>query len=97
MLYAKSEPIETIKEHTDKLLNNLKILQNTYGEKITKIINMDSKRFWELMKIICTYHDAGKAFSGFQNVIRKKIGVKLIQTRFNNAEIKHEQISPMFI
>lgn len=97
MLYAKSEPIETIKEHTAKLLNNLKTLQNTYGEKITKIINMDSKRFWELMKIICTYHDAGKAFSGFQNVIRKKIGVELIPTRFNNSEIKHEQISPMFI
>lgn len=97
MLYAKSEPIETIKEHTDKLLNNLKTLQNTYGEKITKIINMEPKRFWELMKIICTYHDAGKAFSGFQNVIRKKIGVELIPTRFNNSEIKHEQISPMFI
>ncbi len=97
MLYAKSEPIETIKEHTDKLLNNLKTLQNTYGEKITKIINIEPKRFWELMKIICTYHDAGKAFSGFQNVIRKDIGATLIPTRFNNSEIKHEQISPMFI
>lgn len=97
MSYAKSEPIETIKEHTDKLLNNLKILQNTYGKKITKVINMNSKRFWELMKIICIYHDAGKVFSGFQNMIRKSIGVELIPTRFNNYEIKHEQISPMFI
>lgn len=97
MYYAKSKPIETIKEHTDKLLNNLKILQNTYGEKITKIIDMDPKRFWELMKIICIYHDAGKVFSGFQNVIRKNIGVELIPTRFNNSEIRHEQISPMFI
>lgn len=97
MSYAKSEPIETIKEHTDKLLNNLKILQRTYGEKITKIIDMDSKRFWELMEITCIYHDAGKVFSGFQNMIRKSIGVELIPTRFNNSEIKHEQISPMFI
>lgn len=49
------------------------------------------------MKIICIYHDAGKVFSGFQNMIRKSIGVELIPTRFNNYEIKHEQISPMFI
>lgn len=97
MSYAKSEPIETIKEHTDKLLNNLRILQNTYGEKIAKIVDMNAKRFWELMKIICIYHDAGKVFSGFQNMIRKNIGVELIPTRFNNSEIKHEQISPMFI
>lgn len=48
MSYAKSEPIETIKEHTDKLLNNLKILQNTYGKKITKVINMNSKDFGNL-------------------------------------------------
>lgn len=97
MSYAKSEPIETIKEHTDKLLNNLRILQNTYGEKIAKIVDMNAKRFWELMNIICIYHDVGKVFSGFQNAIRKNIGVELIPTRFNNSEIKHEQISPMFI
>lgn len=49
------------------------------------------------MEIVCKYHDLGKVFSGFQNEIRKKINVELIQTRFNNNEIKHEQISPMFI
>ena len=31
--YAKSDPIETIKEHTDKLLANLEIL-NTLVQKI---------------------------------------------------------------
>lgn len=97
MFYAKSDPVESIKEHTDKLLSNLKILQNTYGERITKIIDMDSERFWELMKIICVYHDTGKVFSGFQNAIRKNIGIECIPTRFNNSEIRHEQISPMFI
>ena len=30
--YAKSNPIETIKEHTDKLLENLEILKKEYGE-----------------------------------------------------------------
>ncbi len=95
--YAKSEPIETIKEHTDRLLKNLKKLKETYGQQITKIINMEEERFWELMEVICKYHDTGKVFSGFQNEIREKIGKKLIPTRFNNHIIKHEKISPMFV
>ncbi len=97
MHYAKSEPIESIKKHTDKVLENLKILRRKYGKKITKIITINEERFWELMEIICKYHDIGKVFSGFQNVIRKKLGKELIKTRFNNDIIKHEQISPMFI
>lgn len=97
LYYAKSEPKETIKEHTDKLLTNLEKLKEIYGNKITKTINMDEERFWKLMEIICKYHDAGKVFSGFQNEIRKKLKIELIQTRFNNNLIKHEQISPMFV
>lgn len=95
--YAKSDPIETIREHTDKLLANLEILKKEYGEKITQSIEMPEERFWQLMKIVCKYHDAGKVFSGFQNAIRKAIGEELMQTKFNNQEIKHEQISPMFV
>lgn len=95
--YAKSDPIETIKEHTDKLLANLEILKKEYGEKITQSIEMPEERFWLLMKIVCKYHDAGKVFSGFQNAIRETIGEELIPTKFNNQEIKHEQISPMFV
>lgn len=95
--YAKSNPIETIKEHTDKLLENLEILKKAYGEKIIQAIEMPEERFWQLMKIVCKYHDAGKVFSGFQNAIREAIGEELIPTKFNNQEIKHEQISPMFV
>lgn len=96
IFWAKSKPKETIKEHTDKLLENLQILKNEYGKQITKNINMEENRFWELMRIICTYHDVGKVFSGFQNKIRKALKIELIPTKFDN-EIKHEQISPMFI
>ena len=95
--YAKSNPIETIKEHTDKLLENLEILKKKYGKKIIQIVDIPEERFWTLMEIICKYHDVGKAYSGFQNVIRKAIGEQLIITEFNNEEIKHEQISPMFV
>ena len=34
MYYAKSEPIETIKEHTEKLLENLKLLKSLYEKQI---------------------------------------------------------------
>lgn len=95
--YAKSNRIETIKEHTDKLLENLEILKRTYGAKIVQVIDMPEDRFWQLMEIICKYHDAGKVYSGFQNIIRKAIGEPLLVTKFNNEQIKHEQISPMFI
>lgn len=97
MYYAKSDTKETIKEHTDKLLGNLKIIKNKYGDKLTKATEMKEERFWQLMEIICKYHDAGKAFSGFQNEIRKELKIELIPTRFTNKEIKHEQISPMFL
>ena len=95
--YAKSNPIETIKEHTDKLLKNLSILKEAYGSKIVQAIDISEDRFWTLMKIICKYHDVGKVYSGFQNVIRNAIGETKIPTKFNSEQIKHEQISPMFI
>ena len=95
--YAKSNPIETIKEHTDKLLENLEILKRTYGSKIVQVIDMPENRFWQLMEIICKYHDVGKIYSGFQNAIRKAIGEPLLVTKFNNEQLKHEQISPMFV
>ena len=97
MFFAKSEPIETIKEHTDKLLKNLEIIKRLYGKEITKLIDIQEERFWELMKIICLYHDVGKVFTPFQNIIRKKLNMDLISTIFNYDDIKHEQISPMFI
>lgn len=95
--YAKSNPTETIQEHTDKLLENLEILKRTYGAKIVQVIDMPEDRFWQLMEIICKYHDVGKVYSGFQNVIRKVIGEPLLAIKFNNEQIKHEQISPMFV
>ena len=95
--YAKSNPAESIKEHTDKLLKNLSILKNVYGKQISEKSNIEEERFWELLEIICKYHDTGKVFSGFQNAIRKALKLNLIETKFDNEKIKHEQISPMFV
>ena len=96
MYYAKSEPIETIKEHTNLLLKNLELLKETYGEQITNNLEIEKERFWYLLEIICKYHDLGKVFTPFQNEIRAKIGKEKLETSFSYS-IKHEQISPMFI
>lgn len=97
MYYAKNKYEETIKQHTDKLLENLEILKNKYADKITCKIDMDAERFWTLLEIVCLYHDVGKVFTPFQNMIRKQIGLQQIPTKFNYELIKHEQISPMFV
>lgn len=97
MFYAKSEPIETITEHTNKLLENLKKLRNIYEIEIINNIQIDKERFWKLLEIICTYHDIGKVFTPFQNIIREKLGLEKISTEFDYESIKHEQLSPLFI
>ena len=87
MYYAKSYPIESIKQHTDNLLENLKVLKEIYGKEIEDNIRRDLKiseeRFWILLEIICTYHDIGKIYTPFQNKIRASIGESIIQTSFS--------------
>ena len=97
MGYAKTKNLETIKEHTDSLLENLKILRKIYEREIVKVINIDKKRFWELLEIICKYHDIGKVYTPFQNIMRNKLGKPPIQTKFSYEILKHEQLSPIFI
>ena len=96
MLYAKSKPKETIKEHTNELLERLKILKENYGEEILNNKNIEKEKFWKMLELECMYHDIGKAYTPFQNMILQKLGEPTIKTNFNN-EIKHEQLSPLFI
>ena len=97
MYYAKSEPIESIKEHTEKLLKNLKLLKKLYEKEIISSIDIEKERFWELLEIVCKYHDIGKVYTPFQNIILSKLGKETIKTQFSYDIIKHEQLSPMFV
>ena len=97
MYYAKSNPIETIEEHTSKLLENMLLLKKLYGEQILKEADFDRNKFWTLLEIICKYHDLGKVYTPFQNIIREKLQEPSLNTKFNYDVIKHEQLSPMFI
>ena len=94
--YAKSDTKETIKEHTDRLLRNLKILKEEYSNEILNVKDIDKERFFYLLEIVCKYHDIGKVFTPFQNVILKTLGEKEIKTNFK-YNIKHEQLSPIFV
>lgn len=61
LFLAKSNPKETIMEHTDKLLDSFYLLKCIYPN--LKNIN------WELLRIACIYHDVGKMNTKFQNKI----------------------------
>lgn len=96
MIYAKSNPEETLKEHTDALINQYYKLKKIYSKEINQVVKMDRERFWELLKIACEYHDFGKANITFQNIIRKAIGIEELQDDIK-INIPHNYISPAFI
>lgn len=90
--YAKSSPVETIKEHTDQLLCRLEDYKKLYQSTISVL----SERDWELLEIAVKYHDVGKADSFFQNKIRRSIGEPLLNVASAN-NIPHNLLSVMAI
>ncbi len=48
---AKSNPRETIVEHTEKLIYNYELLKTIYPN-----LNID----WDILYLACLYHDLGK-------------------------------------
>ncbi|MDP0492940.1 MAG: CRISPR-associated helicase Cas3' [Fusobacterium sp. JB021] len=88
--YAKSNPKETIQQHTDKLLKNYKILNELYY-KVP--IN------WNLLKDACIYHDLGKINSKFQNKIlygkrnENEVAHNLLSLAFINTKLLKEKYS----
>ncbi len=55
---AKTNPKESIQEHTDKLLENFNLLKLTYPN-----LNLD----WDMLYTACLYHDLGKINKRFQD------------------------------
>lgn len=97
IVYAKSQPPQTLKEHTELLLKNLEILKKTYGQKIeSRVPDKFKKDFWEILQLVIIYHDLGKVFTGFQNKIRKQLDEKPLPSNINFDHIPHEILSPAF-
>lgn len=97
MIYAKSDPKETLREHTDNLLKQLNVIRDKYGYKIEKVIDISPDKFWNLLDIIVEFHDLGKVFTPFQNAIKLKVGEKELSTEFKYDDGPHNYLSPVFL
>ncbi|MCC0673841.1 CRISPR-associated helicase Cas3' [Clostridioides sp. ES-S-0145-01] len=100
MLYAKSNPVETLREHTDELLKQMNMLREYYGTNINSINFLKKDKFWQLLDFVIEFHDIGKAFSPFQKLIRSRMYIETneskIVTHLEN-NIGHNYLSPAFI
>lgn len=89
---AKSEKEKSIKEHTDDLLRQCKILKNMYPH----ILYNDE---WEILELAIKFHDLGKINSKFQNKLYQALGYGECIEDYNikAEEVPHNYLSPFFI
>ncbi len=96
-LWAKDDGT-TIREHTDKLLENLQKLKDYYRKEIEELIPKGlpaelRERFWEILELACEYHDYGKIHCKFQ----EKLGNKSVKPIKGLLEVRHNLLSPVFV
>lgn len=89
MIIAKTDPKESLSEHTNELLIRYDELKKCYGDKI-KI-----SKVWNLLRLAVIYHDAGKAYTYFQERMKIFLGEKTEKS--NLANIPHNYLSPFFL
>lgn len=92
---AKSNPKETIQEHTDNLLKQLEILEEIYPSLFT---NWD---IFYILKKACVYHDLGKMGTKFQKIIsgkrnEKQIPHGILSLSFLNAKKLKKEIAEKY-
>ena len=86
---AKSNPIETIQEHTGRLKENFFLLKRLYPN-----LNVD----WDILLLAVIFHDLGKINSKFQNKLYKKLNWPLLENDFEDEEeIPHGNLSGAFL
>ncbi|MEZ0323176.1 MAG: CRISPR-associated helicase Cas3' [Hydrogenothermaceae bacterium] len=88
---------ETIKEHTDKLLERLKTIKTLYGQEIENICPPRFKNYlWDIAEIVVRYHDYGKLHSPFQKKLLKN-GDEPPYDLIDVPEIPHNFLSLCFL
>ena len=89
---AKSNPKETVEEHTLCLL--------TEWERMKRIFPTILKETeWKLLYEACVYHDIGKINTKFQNKLGRKLGLEEREDILGEdfPEIQHGYLSPAFL
>lgn len=95
---AKSDPIQTVQEHTEKLLNIFNKFEKMYKSKFK-----EEEKELRLIEIACKYHDIGKINSRFQNRIKNNIydnyknDEKFDDLYLDSKEIPHGVLSCAFL
>ena len=96
LFLAKSNPKETIIEHTENLLKEYNRIKKIYP-------NLENVN-WNLLYLACLYHDLGKMNTKFQNKIINNINKfskeqieKLLDKYEEIEEIPHGYLSCAFI
>lgn len=86
---AKSNPRETIQEHTDKLLDNLELIKSFYP---------NLKINWQLLEVASSYHDLGKMNLKFQSKIegRKKYSDEIAHNLLSLAFLDKNELKKQF-
>ena len=84
-IWAKSKPVETLTQHTKKVLETWFELKERYCKEI------EDEQFWNTSFNAVAYHDFGKICNIFQETIKGK-------RAFNDDErVRHEFFSGMFL
>lgn len=89
MIIAKTNPTETLKEHTNELLLRYEKLKESYERHIS------NASVWKLLYYAAVYHDTGKAYSHFQYRMRITLGQKAEKP--NQIHIPHNYLSPFYL
>jgi len=101
VVYAKSYPRdnpETLKAHTETLLEELQRIKSIYGRQIKKLIPESLREyFWDALEISCKAHDLGKIHTPFQNAIRRALNLRVLPSIDGIEEIPHNILSAAFI
>jgi len=91
MIIVKTRPnVETLKEHTNQLLERLFVLKQAYFNKIP------DENVWDLLYKAALYHDIGKVNNDFQQKMHRAIQSDRKIERSKFGHIPHNYLSPLF-